>query len=180
MLLAVEKDVFEGKARFLSVLVRVSPEVGFEFLFVRRTTSRRQVFAQEFKLLSHAAPDDDVVLIQPHGFRFTIEHFFANVVVDQPLHFFLGRRAHPGSTETDDDAFDLALGNNDLLPGADTYAARPPSNEKDHRPQQEEVKQRLADQLSQGRPHRLTSPGCTRSAKCRRALALSSSLQAAS
>ncbi len=180
MLLAVEKDVFEGKARFLSVLVRVLPEVGFEFLFVRRTTSRRQVFAQEFELLSHAAPDDNVVLVQTHGLRFTIEHFFTNVVVDQPLHFFLGGRAHPRATETDDDAFDLALRNNDLLPRADTYAARPPSNEKDHRSQQEEVKQRFTDQFSQARPHRLTSQACTRWARCRRALAWSSGLRAAS
>src|SRR5580765_4003503 len=165
MLLAVEKDVFESKARFLPVLVRVLPEVGFEFLLAGWPASRRPIFAQEFKLLPHAAPHDDVVLIQPHGLRLAIEHFLANVVVDQPLHFFLGRWAHPRATETDDDAFDLALRNNDLLPGADSDVARPSSNEKKRRPQQKKVKQRLMDEPSQESAHMLTSPAYTRWAK---------------
>src|SRR6201982_3056936 len=111
MLFACEKVWCEGKARFLPVLVRVLPEVGFEFLFVRRTTSRRQVFAQEFELLSHAAPDDDVVLIQPHGLRLAIDPFLSTVVVPQPLHFVLGRRASPRTAEPRDDALEVALRN---------------------------------------------------------------------
>jgi hypothetical protein len=88
MFVAVEKDVFEGEARFRPVFVRVLPQVGLEFRSLGGPLLAADL-RSKFKLLPHAAPDDDVVLIQPHGLRLAIRALPRERSRRPALHFFL-------------------------------------------------------------------------------------------
>src|SRR6476469_5594149 len=130
--------MFEAEAGFFAEPIQMLLEVSLEFL-IGRAAVRCQIFGQEFEFLSHPSSDTNVVLIEAHSSCLAVEHLFAHVVVDKALHFLLSGWTHPRATEAHNHALHLALGHNDLFPGPDAGIAHPARQEKDSRPEQEEM-----------------------------------------
>ena len=72
------------------------------------------VLSEELHLLRHAAPDDLVVLVEPHRDRFAIEDFLLDVVLDLPVELLRRRLAAPLRLEHSREPRQLIEGQNDL------------------------------------------------------------------
>src|SRR6202521_5946742 len=77
--------------------LRVSLKIGSKLLLVR--LRRRYIFGEKLHFLPHAAANDDVVSVQAGRSALAVEHFVANVVIDEALQFLLARRAPPRTGE---------------------------------------------------------------------------------
>jgi len=77
--------------------LRVSLKIGSKLLLA--WLRGRHSFSQKLHLLPHAAANDDVVAVQAGRSALAIEHFVANVVIDEALQFLFARRAPPCTGE---------------------------------------------------------------------------------
>src|ERR1700746_293698 len=144
-----------------------------EFLQISlgRFGSGGKIVGEEFEFLAEPPANNGVIAIQPHRHCFAVSGLFANVISHQSAQFFRARWPLPSTTEPDVQIHERALCHHDLarivcpVPGPELV------DREDRGPENQKMKQRLAEYLHGNL--QFTSPACTRSEKCRRALGLS-------
>ena len=100
-------------------LLRVGLEIGRK-LFLARLCGGN-VFSEKLHLLPHAATNDDVVAVEAGRPAFAVEHFIANVVIDEALQFLFARRAPPCAGESVRKVGNPCGRNDDLRSGASAF-----------------------------------------------------------
>src|SRR5207244_3088930 len=75
---------------------------------------RGDIVSNKLQLLLQPAPDNWVVPIQTHCYRFPVIDFLAHAIADQAVQFFTCRWTLPGAREADHYRCDVALGNDNL------------------------------------------------------------------
>ncbi len=83
-LVRIDKDLGKGVEDGLLIALLVLLEVGVQILFAGRG-QRHQVLGEKLQLLRQAAADNLVVLVEPHGQRFAIEHGLTDVLLHQAI-----------------------------------------------------------------------------------------------
>ena len=97
------------------------------------------IFSEKLHLLSHTAANDDVIAVEAGGAALAVEHFVANVVVDEALQFLFARRALPGTGESLRKAGDPGGRNNDPFGRLSLLAADQMKQTKQRRAEHEKL-----------------------------------------
>jgi hypothetical protein len=90
--------------------------------------------------LPHAAADDDVVAIKPRCSSRAVEHFVADIVLDQVLQFLPARLSPPRPRKSVREVGDPRSGNNDLFRRLRASLVNESKEDKQDRTQRQELK----------------------------------------
>src|SRR6516225_1505555 len=116
-------------------------------LGIARLGVRSEIVGNEFEFLAKPAANNGVVAIKPHAQSLAVRSFFADVVADQTLQFFLCRRTLPSASEACGNIFESALRDHNFARFIGFVTRHEAEDRENDSPQQEKVKQRFAKNL---------------------------------